>query len=149
MNFDDFYLKVAKNPDFPFAKIPQRSNSSAVAFDLFTPEEFTLQPHDFITIDLGIVLEFPDGYMGRILPRSGLATKSHVFTGAGVIDPDYRGNLKVFLYTSDRCYHCYKGDKIAQIAFIPVYSGDIQEVSFNEINHNTQRGTGGFGSTGK
>jgi dUTP pyrophosphatase len=93
-------------------------------------------------------MEIPDGYYGRIAPRSGWALKYGVDTLAGVIDSDYRGEVGVILYNTDKeiPFNIKMGDRIAQIVFEKYYTFDI-EVS-DEISK-TSRGDGGFGSTGK
>ena len=92
-------------------------------------------------------MEIPDGYYGRIAPRSGWALKYGIDTLAGVIDSDYRGEVGVILYNTDKAipFNIKMGDRIAQIVFEKYYTFDI-EVS-DEISK-TSRGDGGFGSTG-
>jgi F-type H+-transporting ATPase subunit alpha len=92
--------------------------------------------------------EIPDGYYGRIAPRSGLAVKSGINVLAGVIDSDYRGEIMVVLHNTDQhhSYHYAKGDRIAQLIIETCYHLDIEYVDSLEP---TERGQDGFGSTGK
>lgn len=94
----------------------------------------------------------PEGTYGRIAPRSGLAVKSGISTGAGVIDADYRGEVKVLLFNhSDADFNIEKGDRIAQLILERIYTPEIEVLDDNawEVENNTERGAGGFGSTGK
>lgn len=129
------------------AKVPQRANECAAGYDLFSLYNYTLHPHQRLLVQTGIAMEIPDGYYGRIAPRSGLAMKKGIDIMAGVIDSDYRGELGVLLLNTDpeKVFYIESGDKIAQIVFEKYYSFDI-EVS-DEISK-TARGDGGFGSTG-
>lgn len=129
------------------AKVPIRANEFAAGYDLFSLYNYTIHPHQRILIQTGIAIEIPDGYYGRIAPRSGLAMKKGIDVMAGVIDSDYRGELGVLLLNTDpeKVFYIESGDKIAQIIFEKYYSFDI-EIS-DEISK-TNRGDGGFGSTG-
>ena len=129
------------------AKAPVRANDCAAGYDLFSLYNYTLYPHQRLLVQTGIVMEIPDGYYGRIAPRSGWALKYGIDTLAGVIDSDYRGEVGVILYNTDKAipFNIKMGDRIAQIVFEKYYTFDI-EVS-DEISK-TSRGDGGFGSTG-
>lgn len=93
-----------------------------------------------------IQIELPEGCYGRIAPRSGLAAKNSIDVGAGVIDEDYRGNVGVVLFNhSDVAFSVVKGDRIAQLICERIFYPTLEEVkSLSE----TERGAGGFGSTG-
>ena len=112
-------------------------------------EKTTILPHNTVIAHTGIYLEIPDGYVGLIYARSGLATKLGVAPAnkVGVIDSDYRGEILVALHNhSDEDVTLTNGERIAQIVFADYYKADFQVVdSFSE----SERGTGGFGSTGK
>jgi dUTP pyrophosphatase len=83
---------------------------------------------------------------GRIAPRSGLASKNFIDTGAGVIDADYRGPVKVLLFNhSDTDFAVSEGDRVAQLVLERIYTPDVLEVQ--ELEESV-RGAGGFGSTG-
>lgn len=98
-------------------------------------------------IATGIRLKLPQGYVGLVWPRSGLAMKHSLDCGAGVIDSQYRGEVKVLLFNhSDEDYQVKPGDRIAQLLVQKVESMNFVEVDDLE---ETQRGGNGFGSTGK
>ena len=130
------------------AKAPVRANDCAAGYDLYSSFDALIYPQERMLIKTGISIEIPEGYYGRIAPRSGLALKNGIDIMAGVIDSDYRGDLGVIIYNTDKDkpFHIKIGDRIAQIVFEKYYNFDI-EVS-DEISK-TSRGDGGFGSTGK
>ncbi len=100
-------------------------------------------------VPTGVAMSIPKGYAGFVFPRSGLAYKKGISmcNCVGVIDSDYTGEIKVALHNiSGHEYAVNPGDRVAQIVFMPIEIGEFEEVE--ELNE-TQRGTGGFGSTGK
>lgn len=130
------------------ALMPKKGSIDAAGYDLYSVESGLIKPKERLLIKTGIVLEIPSGYYGRIAPRSGLAFKHGIDVMAGVIDSDYRGEIGVILYNTDNIndFIFEIGDKIAQIIFEKYYDFDI--VESKELDK-TQRGNGGFGSTGK
>jgi len=116
-------------------------------FDLPTKEDFTIKPGELKVVPTGIYLDIPSGLYGQILGRSGLAAKGIVILG-GVIDPGYRGEVKVVMYNAGQEELFFEaGDRIAQIVFIKIYNAPVVLVSSkNRLSHSV-RGTGGFGST--
>ena len=129
------------------SKIPTQSNSSDAGWDLYASEDQLIAPLQRGLVKTGISLEIPDGYAGLIWPRSGLSVKSGVDVFAGVVDAGYRGEVGVCLFnSSDIELEIKTGDRIAQILFqnIPYF----QLVEFNSLS-SSDRGNGGFGSTGK
>ena len=97
-------------------------------------------------ISTSLAIAVPEGTYGRVAPRSGLASKSFIDTGAGVIDADYRGEVKVLLFNfSDQEFHVQKGDRVAQLVLERIYTPEVMEV---EDLEESVRGAGGFGSTG-
>ena len=93
-----------------------------------------------------IAIAVPEGYYGRIAPRSGLALQCGIDVGGGVIDADYRGEVGVILFNhSDEDYHVKQGDRIAQLILEKIICPAIEQV--DQLDE-TQRQTGGFGSTG-
>jgi dUTP pyrophosphatase len=95
----------------------------------------------------GVQLEIPEGYYGRIAPRSGLALKQGIDVLAGVIDSSYRGEIKVIIFNTDnqKVFKVNVGDRIAQLIIEKHYNFDFVEVEDLET---TDRGEGGFGSSG-
>lgn len=99
-----------------------------------------------MVVKTDIQIELPEGCYGRIAPRSGLAAKNFIDVGAGVVDEDYRGNLGVVLFNhSDVEFAIAKGDRIAQLICEKIFYPQLEEV---KTLSETERGAGGFGSTG-
>ena len=98
-------------------------------------------------VSTGITVVLPPGVYGRVAPRSGLAVKYGIQVGAGVIDPDYTGEVKVVRFNhGDKDFEVKKGDRIAQLVLEKCDTPPIEEISIVE---DTDRGSGGFGSTGQ
>lgn len=138
------------------AIIPTRGSDYAAGYDLYanivTPFEDNctedVNPNTTVKIKTGIALEIPDGYFGAIFARSGLATKQGLRPAncVGVIDSDYRGEIIVAIHNdSDSVQTVHNGDRIAQIVILPYLSVEFEETT--ELS-DTDRGAGGFGSTG-
>ena len=129
------------------AIIPTRSNSDDAGWDLYSITTRPIAPSQRVTIRTGISLQIPEEYVGLIWPRSGMSVKNGIDVLAGVVDSGYRGEIKVCLLNTSREWMDIKeGDRIAQILFQEVPHFQLQEV---EILQNSDRGQGGFGSTGK
>lgn len=131
------------------AVIPTRGSDYAAGYDLYTADIFTQIPvGETRMIGTGVCMEIPEGYAGFIFARSGLASKRGLRPAncVGVIDSDYRGEIKVALH-NDSCemQTIKQGDRIAQIVIMPYLAVEFEETdALNE----TTRGAGGFGSTG-
>lgn len=130
----------------PGAKLPQRAHSTDAGADLFSYEACEIYPGEQKLVDTGIAIKIPRGFGGFIYNRSSQGKKGiSIPHSVGVIDSDYRGNLKVLLKNiSEDPYKIEVGDRIAQLVIQP-----IQLVDFKDTWNDTQRGTGGFGSTGQ
>lgn len=141
------YIKL--NAD---AVVPSYGSQSAAGADLyacFQDEKITFLPGETKLIHTGIALEIPDGLVGLIYARSGIATKRGLAPAnkVGVIDSDYRGEIMVSLHNhSLEIQEISKGERIAQIVFTPYVAADFVEA---DALSDTERGVGGFGSTGK
>lgn len=136
---------VLEHPD---AKVPVFSHSDDACADVYSVEDKDIGPGEVATISLGFRVELPVGWEIQVRSRSGLAAKNGicVFNAPGTIDAGFRGINKVILYNASMFpYPIYVGDRIAQFAFRPVPSVTLEEVS--KLN-DTERGDGGFGSTG-
>ena len=131
----------------PAAVAPQSNHVGDAALDLCGVETVILEPMARAAIGIGWSIEFPSGYVGRILPRSGLALHHGLQVLGGVIDSNYRGEWKVILINlgSDPV-ELKAGDRIAQAVFYPVATIQLTEVE--ELTDST-RGGDGFGSTGR
>ena len=132
----------------PDAKIPQAAREGDAAYDLYSAVDYELRPGERYAVPTGIAIEVPDGYEGQVRPRSGLAAKEGVtvLNTPGTIDSGYRGEVKtIMINLGDRPFKITKGMRISQLAIRPV-----PEVEFIEVDKlsDTERGEGGFGSTG-
>ncbi|KAJ7068003.1 dUTPase-like protein [Mycena amicta] len=128
------------------AKLPTRGSPLSAGYDLYSAEKKTIPARGKALVDTQISIAVPAGTYGRVAPRSGLASKFMIDTGAGVIDADYRGVVFVLLFNlSDKDFQVEEGDRIAQLIIERIYTPDVLEV---EDLDETLRGAGGFGSTG-
>jgi dUTP pyrophosphatase len=129
------------------ANLPRKGTSGAAGFDLFSVEDLVIYPGSRALVPLGLSIQVPLGTYGRIAPRSGLAVKHGIQVGAGVIDSDYTGEVKVLLFNhgSDN-FQIKTGDRIAQLVIEKIV--DDLEIRLVENISETDRGSGGFGSTG-
>lgn len=136
-----------------FAKVPTRGSEYAAGYDLYAAFKeplLKISPGSTVVIDTGIAVAIPDGYFGAIFARSGLATKQGLRPAncVGVIDSDYRGPVKVALHNDGTVLPqiIKQGERIAQLVIIPYENIEFEVV---EELEETERGEGGFGSTGK
>ncbi len=130
----------------PTAVIPDYANEHDAGMDLYAAEGIVIKPGEHCVIPSGIAMSIPEGYVGLIWDKSGLAVKHKLVTVAGVIDSGYRGEIQVALMnTGTEPYVVEAGKKIAQLLVQPVLLPTITEV--DELP-TSQRGTNGFGSTG-
>jgi dUTP pyrophosphatase len=138
-------FKVRRLDDDGF--IPKRGTEQSAGLDLFSPIDLSLPPNQRILVKLNISIELPNGTFGHILPRSSLSLKNGIHVGAGVIDSDYRGNVGVLLFNlSDEVFNINRGDRIAQLVIKRYELLEPEEVYESS---STERGDGGFGSTGR
>jgi dUTP pyrophosphatase len=129
------------------AKVPAYSHHDDAGFDLFMPENITIKKGERLGVPTGIAMEIPEGYVGLIWDKSGLAIKNGMKTLGGVVDSTYRGEVLVgMINLSDADYTFEKGHKIAQMIIQKKETVEFEECS--ELS-DTTRGCGGFGSTGK
>lgn len=129
------------------ARIPEYKTIESAGMDLCSNEEATLNPMEIKLISTGISLEIEKDYEAQVRPRSGIALKGiTVVNSPGTIDSDYRGEVKVILMNLGKNeFKIMKGDRIAQLVIAKVEKAEIAEA--DELN-STERGAGGFGSTG-
>ena len=128
--------------------LPTKGSKYAAGFDLYAHEDAVIEPHTNVKIGTGVAITPPEGTFGAIFARSGLATKQGLRPAycVGVCDYDYTGEYIIALHNdSNEPRTVVKGDRIGQVAFIPYIDAFITEVEELEI---TERGDGGFGSTG-
>lgn len=128
------------------AILPTRGSTDSVGYDVYSVDNCLVSPTQRALVGTGITIVLPVGVYGRVAPRSGLAVKHGIQVGAGVIDPDYTGEIKVVIFNhGDKDFEIKKGDRIAQLILERCETPDVEEVGSVE---NTERGSGGFGSTG-
>ncbi len=131
------------------ATIPSYGSTCAAGADLYSSEgELTFAPGETKLVHTGIAMEIPDGYVGLIYARSGIATKRGLAPAnkVGVIDSDYRGEIMVSLHNhSDNQAKIEAGERVAQIVITPYLTVNFVET---DTLDDTERGEGGFGSTG-
>lgn len=130
----------------PTAIIPSKADPWSAGYDIYADEHKIIPPNTRALIKTGLTMAIPDGYYGRIAPRSGLALKYGIDVLAGVIDSSYRGEIGVILYNTWSEDFCIEsGMRIAQMIIESCHSVTFQErTSLDE----TERGEGKFGSTG-
>lgn len=143
------YVRVKRLTDS--AIIPTKGSTFAAGFDLYadTDQDIEVQPGEVMPFYTGLAMEIPDGYFGAIYPRSGLATKYglRLPNCVGVVDADYRGNVGVPLRNdSDKPVTVVAHERIAQIVFQRCEAVGLYEA---EELTKTERGAGGFGSSGR
>ncbi|KAK9478746.1 Deoxyuridine 5'-triphosphate nucleotidohydrolase [Lipomyces japonicus] len=128
------------------AKLPTRGSEHAAGYDIYGIEDVLIKSHDRAVVNTDIAIAVPVGTYARVAPRSGLATKHGIQTGAGVIDADYRGHVRILLFNhSGEDFQVRAGDRIAQIVIERIITPPVVHV--NELSQ-TIRGENGFGSTG-
>lgn len=128
------------------ANIPTKGHPSDAGWDLYANEDIELWPEETKLISTGIAMSLPKGFVGLIWDRSSMGVKG-IHRHAGVIDSSYRGEVKVCLHnTTSGLYKIKTGDRIAQLLIQEIPTFRLHEVK--ELD-STDRGSGGFGSTGK
>lgn len=128
------------------ARLPTRGSAFAAGYDLYAAREISVPSRGKALVATDLALAVPPGTYGRIAPRSGLASKHMIDTGAGVIDADYRGEVKVLLFNHGEIDFAIKeGDRIAQLVLEKISTPEVKEV---EALEDSARGSNGFGSTG-
>lgn len=134
----------------PNAVVPTYGSKCAAGMDLYSSDTYSIAPGETVLVHTGISMEIPDGYFGAIYPRSGLATKRglRLANCVGVVDSDYRGEIMVALYNdSTETQSVELRDRIAQMVIQPYERPQVFDV-VNELS-DTERGSGGFGHTGR
>ena len=127
--------------------VPSYSRPGDAGADLKASESSKVPARSKCLVPTGLRIALPEGHVGLIWPRSGLAVKHSIDCGAGVIDAQYRGEIKVLLFNhSDKDFPIEPGDRIAQLLI-----QKVESIQFHPVDNldNTSRNEGGFGSTGK
>lgn len=130
----------------PGAKMPTRAHDADAGYDLYSREDAVIFPNASGEFDTGVHMAIPHGFCGVLISKSGLNMK-HSVQSDGLIDSDYTGSICVKLYNHGaKSVEIKKGQKISQIVILPIITPELDEVDRME---DTERGNGGFGSTGK
>jgi len=136
----------------PSAQLPVRASADAAGYDLFSTDSYVVLPGRRCVVSTGISVQLPPGTYGRVAPRSGLAVKHGLDTLAGVIDPDYTGEVKVVLQNTDMIqpFVIRPGYRIAQLILENYTVADVVEIASENTGlvDPATRGSAGFGSTG-
>ena len=139
-------MKIKIKKITPDGKVPTRAKSSDAGYDLYSTVDMPITPTARQLVPTGIAIEIPEGYYGRIAPRSGLAVRAGIDILAGVVDSGYRNEIKVVMINlGEGLVSVNKGDRIAQLIIEKCYDVEWEEV--NELS-DSDRGEGGFGSSG-
>lgn len=131
-----------------YAQLPTRGSKDAAGLDLYCPFHIKVPADSQKKIPLGIAVEIPNGHMGMLVPRSSMSkTPLRCANSVGIIDADYRGELSI-AYENISCsdYTIFRGDRIAQLIIVPIAVVNVEEA---QTLSETERGAGGYGSTGK
>lgn len=155
------------------ATLPKRADDESAGYDIYAAETVILEPQEKALIATDLAVNIPKGYVGLLTSRSGVSSKTHLVVETGKIDAGFQGHMKINvkndeeqtneiglhfngidgkpLETTDnhvflRTYKINKGDKLAQLVIVPIWTPELQEVK--EFSNETARGEKGFGSTG-
>jgi dUTP pyrophosphatase len=129
--------------------MPTKGSEFAAGYDLYATEKVRIPAFNYGLVGTGIAMAIPFGFYGRIAGRSGLSSKTGLMVNAGVIDSDYRGEIKVlFNNPTDQDVEIQVGDKMAQIIITLIGDMDLEELGADEKLPESDRGEYGFGSTG-
>lgn len=150
MATDSVTLRVRRLPHAADLPLPQPASAGSAGLDLRAAieDELRLAPGERLQVPTGLILELPRGWEGQVRPRSGLAARHGVtlLNTPGTIDSDYRGEVQVIVVNlGQEPFRVRRGDRIAQLVVAPVSEVTVVEV---EALSSTDRGDGGFGSTG-
>ena len=131
----------------PFAKMPTRGSAEAACFDLYVSEDTILPQNEFVLVPTGIAMEIPPGFGVEIYGRSSMH-KQGVIVQTGIVDSDYTGEIKVQAVNFGKVLPIvlHRGDRIGQFMMVWLESTELEET---DALRETERGSGGFGSTGK
>ena len=141
-------IKLTRLPHGEGLPAPAYATDGAAGLDVVAAQDLSLQPGERMAVPTGFAIEIPPGYEVQVRPRSGLALKHGItcLNTPGTIDSDYRGEVKVILANLGQdTFAVRRGERIAQLVPAPVLRATFEEVS--QLS-DSERGSGGFGSTG-
>ena len=131
------------------AKLPTKGTPLSAGYDLYASEDVKIPPFSKKMVSTGLAMTVPEGTYGRVAPRSGLAHKNSIDVLAGIIDRDYTGEVKVILMNlSNDTQEFPKHTRIAQLVLEKIENAEVKEVVDLTTTIKSDRGAGGFGSTG-
>lgn len=124
----------------------KKAKPGDAGYDVASNESKTLWPKSSCQLDTGLYIAIPEGYVGKVVSRSGLSFKHNIEVGAGVIDSGYRGQIRIHLYNfGDDKFQVEKGDRVAQIIIL---KHESPEFVLSDSLEETERGSNGFGHSG-
>ncbi len=133
-------------------KSPNRGTSESAGLDFYIPvgEDVLILPQDKALIPSGIKMDIPNGTMFQVMNKSGIAVKKGLVVGACVVDSDYQGEIMFNVWNiSDKAVSLQSGTKIVQMVLVPILFPTLEEVGLERLfTNDSDRGSGGFGSTG-
>lgn len=136
------YSEVYKSLNLPLFEAPRTGDAG---YDIRTIETTTFKPGEQVALPTGLHMAIPSGYVGLVKDRSSMAKRGFT-TSAGVIDSDYRGELLILVRNqSEESQTVEQGERIAQLLILPIFTFPVEEAPLDD----TERGQGGFGSTGR
>jgi dUTP pyrophosphatase len=141
-------VKIVREGRAAKLPLPEYATSFSAGVDLRAAEDCVLLPGEWTAVSTGLKIELPEGFEGQVRPRSGLAAKHGVtvLNAPGTIDSDYRGEIRVLLINHGKAsFTVSAGDRVAQLILAPVSRISWREESLTD----SERGEGGFGSTGR
>ncbi|MGP1283563.1 MAG: dUTP diphosphatase [Parasphingopyxis sp.] len=149
MRLPDIAIRLKRLEHGEGLPMPAYASAGAAGMDVVAAEDFTLEPGERMAVPSGFAIAIPEGYEVQVRPRSGLALKHGVtcLNTPGTIDCDYRGEVKIILANlGSEPFSALRGERVAQLVPAPVQRAALTEV---DTLDDTERGSGGFGSTGR
>lgn len=132
---------------YPIARVPTRGTPTDAGLDLYSSTDGIIKPGKRVLFNTGISISIPDGHVAYVKPRSGLAVNHGIDVMAGVVDSSYRGEVMVLLANfGESTFEVFEGDRIAQLV---IHKIELWKPVLVEDLDETERGNGGFGSTGR
>ena len=147
----DPYTQLDLGPEFqPEARMPIRAHHDDAGWDLFVSQDVTIPPHGFKDVPSGVSVELPNGYWGLLTGRSSTIRRRGLLVVQGVIDTGYRGELFSAVWNlTDKSVLLQRGERVAQLILLPNSTADSVLVRHEGDLQASERGFGGFGSSGR
>ena len=144
------YITIKYYTENELANEPYQATENSAGYDVFAAEIKTFLPNSVDIISLELRWAIPNGFYGKMFPRSGILREHFVSIDAGVIDADFRGIIQVLMvnHHPQKTFTVRTGDRIAQVVFMERFNANFHRVTDGHLLGQTERGYGGFGSTG-